>query len=54
MKNKDKMNDIELLNKKIDKLNNEYTKINENKNLLKNKMVDLENDNEKYLEKIRQ
>ena len=54
LKNKDKMNDIELLNKEIDKLHNEYSEIKENKNILKNKMIDLENDNEKYLEKIRQ
>ena len=48
------MNDIELLNKEMDKLHNEYSEIKENKNILKNKMIDLENDNEKYLEKIRQ
>ena len=54
LKNKDKMNDIELLNKEMDKLHNEYSEIKENKNILKNKMIDLENDNEKYLEKIRQ
>ena len=48
------MNDIELLNKEMDKLHNEYSEIKENKNILKNKMIDLENDNEKHLEKIRQ
>ena len=54
LKNKDKMNDIELLNKEMDKLHNEYSEIKENKNILKNKLIDLENDNEKHLEKIRQ
>ena len=48
------MNDIELLNKEMNKLHNEYSEIKENKNILKNKMIDLENDNEKHLEKIRQ
>ncbi len=54
IKNKDKMNDIELLNKQMDKLQSQYTEIKENKTMLKNKMVNLENDNEKYIEKIRE
>ena len=39
IKNKDKMNDIELLNKQMDKLQSQYTEIKENKTMLKNKMV---------------
>ena len=54
IKNKDKMNDIELLNNKLDKLCKEYNKIKESKTLLNSKMIDLENDNEKYIGKIRQ
>ena len=54
IKNKDKMNDIELLNKQMDKLQSQYSEIKENKTMLKNKMVNLENDNEKYIEKIRE
>ena len=54
IKNKDKMNDIELLNNKLDKLCKEYNKIKESKTLLNSKMIDLENDNEKYIEKIRE
>ena len=54
IKNKDKMNDIELLNNKLEKIRKEYDEMKEFKTLVKSKMVILENDNEKYIEKIRQ
>ena len=53
-KNKDKVSDIQNLNKQIDKLKLELKKIKEEKNLVKDKIIALETDNDHYQNKIRQ
>ena len=53
-KNKEKLIDIQDLTKLNDKLKEDIKKINEEKKLKESKIVFLENDNEHYLNKIRQ
>ena len=53
-KNKDKISDIQNLNKQIDKLKSELKKIKEDKNIVKDKIIALETDNDHYQNKIRQ
>ena len=53
-KNKDKISDIQNLNKQIDKLKSELKKIKEEKNLVKDKIIALETDNDHYQNKLRQ
>ena len=53
-KNKEKISDIQNLNKQIDKLKSELKKIKEDKNLVKDKIIALETDNDHYQNKIRQ
>ena len=54
VKNLDKLKDIELLNKKNEILEDQMNKINQSKNVVTNKIVGLENDNDHYLNKIRE
>ena len=53
-KNKDKISDIQNLNKQIDKLKTELKKIKEDKNIVKDKIIALETDNDHYQNKLRQ
>ena len=53
-KNKDKISDIQDLNKQIEKLKTENKKIKEEKNITKEKIITLENDNDHYQNQIRQ
>ena len=53
-KNKDKICDIQNLNKQIDKLKTELKKIKEDKNIVKDKIIALETDNDHYQNKLRQ
>ena len=53
-KNTDKIKDIEILTNKNDKLIDEINKLKEEKNLFDSKIVGLENDNEHYLNKLRE
>ena len=53
-KNKDKICDIQNLNKQIDKLKIELKKIKEDKNIVKDKIIALETDNDHYQNKLRQ
>ena len=53
-KNKDKISDIQDLNKQIEKLKTENKKIKEEKNINKEKIITLENDNDHYQNQIRQ
>lgn len=53
-KNKDKITDIQDLNKQIEKLKTENKKIKEEKNITKEKIITLENDNDHYQNQIRQ
>ena len=53
-KNKDKISDIQNLNKQNDKLTNEVKKLKEDKALFDSKIVSLENDNEHLNNKIRE
>ena len=54
VKNLDKLKDIELLNKKNEILEDQMNKMNQSKNVVTNKIVGLENDNDHYLNKIRE
>jgi len=54
VKNLDKLKDIELLNKKNEILEDQINKINQSKNVVNSKIVGLENDNDHYLNKIRE
>ena len=54
VKNLDKLKDIELLNKKNEILEEQMNKMNQSKNVVTNKIVGLENDNDHYLNKIRE
>lgn len=53
-KNKDKLKDIELLNKQINKLQLELSKGTEMKKLYERKIVTLENDNDHFITKLRE
>ena len=53
-KNKDKIVDIQNLNKQNDRLSNEVKRLKEEKTLFDSKIVTLENDNEHYQNKIRE
>ena len=53
-RNKDKISDIQNLNKQIEKLKSELKKIKEEKNLVKDKIIALETDNDHYQNKLRQ
>ena len=53
-KNKDKIIDIQNLNKQNDRLSNEVKRLKEEKTLFDSKIVNLENDNEHFQNKIRE
>ena len=53
-KNKEKISDIQNLNKQHDRLSNEVKRLNEEKALFDSKIVSLENDNEHFQNKIRE
>ena len=53
-KNKEKISDIQNLNKQNDRLSNEVKRLNEEKALFDSKIVSLENDNEHFQNKIRE
>ncbi len=53
-KNKDKIIDIQNLNKQNDRLTNEVKRLKEEKTLFDSKIVNLENDNEHFQNKIRE
>ena len=53
-KNKEKISDIQNLNKQIEKLKLDLKKMKEDKNLVKDKIIALETDNDHYQNKLRQ
>lgn len=53
-RNKDKIIDIQNLNKMNEKLKDDMKKISDEKHLIKSKIIALENDNDHYMNKLRQ